>query len=93
MLVDAHEGDEVIFGVLELALIVEVEVEAEFALVDVDFVLEEAGHVGHIFKEGGFHEGDLAVQAGNLRYLVDKVEDGRRDVDHFGAHYLEELPQ
>ena len=93
LLVDAHEGDEIIFGVPVRALLIEVEVEAELALVDVDFVLEEAGHVRHIFEEGGLHEGDLAVQAGDLRYLVDEVEDGGRDVDHFGAHYLEELPQ
>ena len=93
LLIDAHEGDEVVFRVLEFSLLVEFEVEAELALVDVDFVLEEAGHVGHIFEEGGLHEGNLAVQAGDLCYFIDEVENRGWNVDYFCAHYLEELPQ
>jgi hypothetical protein len=35
----------------------------------------------------------LAVEAGNLSYLIDEVQYAGRDIDNFAAHNLEELTQ
>lgn len=67
--------------------------EAKLALLDVLLRLEEPSHVRDILKEGRPHEGFLAVEAGNLRDLINKVEQTGRYVDYLTAHDLEELPE
>lgn len=67
--------------------------EVELPLFDVNFILEEASHVGHVFEEGRSHERFLAVQTGDLSDFVDEVEDTGGDVDYFAAHDFEELSE
>jgi len=50
---------------------------------------EEIGKVGEIFEEGALHERDLVVDARQLCYFVDEVQDCLGNADHLVVHYLE----
>lgn len=70
-------------------LIITLRHKVELPIGQVFLTHEEVSKVREIFEEGALHEGDLVVNAGQLRDFVDEVKQGLRDADDLIIHDLE----